>query len=205
MPFMDSHSSMKINRLLQAWPRGTVALHAFMLQHGVSRKLAEQYRKRGWIDAVGRGAFIRRGDKVGWEGAVYAVQSYAHKPFRPGGRTALEIYGLGHFLRHGARRQVHLYGPAGQRLPRWLTEHDWGADLRYFSSSLFPEPAGVSEKAFGEFNLSVSSPERAILEVMDGVPKHIAFDEAMKLVEGLPSLRPGLMQALMESCRSVKV
>ena len=41
---MDSRESMKINRLLQVWPRGTVALHAFFAQHGVSRKLAEQLR-----------------------------------------------------------------------------------------------------------------------------------------------------------------
>src|SRR5690625_4804433 len=120
---MTSHESMKINQLLQAWPRGTVALHAFFAKHGVSRKLAEQYRKGGWIDPVGTGAFVRCGDKVGWEGALYALQAYAGKAIHPGGRTALELAGLAHYVRLAPNRRVDLYGPASGRLPRWFVGH----------------------------------------------------------------------------------
>lgn len=203
---MDSRESMKINRLLQVWPRGTVALHAFFAQHGVSRKLAEQYGKSGWIDSVGVGAFVRRGDTVGWEGALYAVQHHAGKAVYPGGRTALELSGLAHYLRLGPRRRVDLYGPPGERLPRWFLQHDWAVDLRYFGTSLFAdaEAVGVGTKAFGEFSLALSSPERAILEVLEGVPGDTAFAEAQQLMEGLPTLRPKLMQQLLEACASVK-
>lgn len=203
---MDSRESMKINRLLQAWPRGTVGLHAFFAQHGVSRKLAEQYGKSGWIDSVGVGAFVRRGDTVGWEGALYAVQQHAGKAVYPGGRTALELSGLAHYLRLGPRRRVDLYGPPGERLPRWFLQHDWAVDLRYFGTSLFAdaEAVGVGTKAFGEFSLALSSPERAILEVLEGVPGDTAFAEAQQLMEGLPTLRPKLMQELLEACASVK-
>ena len=207
---MDSRESMKINRLLQVWPRGTVALHAFFGQHGVSRKLAEQYGKSGWIDSVGVGAFVRRGDKVGWEGALYAVQQHAGKAIHPGGRTALELSGLAHYLRLDPRRRVDLYGPPGQRLPRWLLQHDWAVALRYFGTSLFAadvgaDAIGVATKAFGEFSLALSSPERAILEVLESVPGDTAFAEAQQLMEGLPTLRPKLMQQLLETCTSVKV
>lgn len=202
---MDSRESMKINRLLQAWPRGTVALHAFFARHGVSRKLAEQYGKSGWIDSVGVGAFVRRGDKVGWEGALYAVQQHAGKAIHTGGRTALELSGLAHYLRLGPRRQVELYGPPGERLPRWLLQHDWAVELRYFGTSLFADTAGVGAKDFGEFSLALSSPERAILEALEGVPGVSAFAEARQLMEGLPTLRPKLMQQLLEACTSVKV
>lgn len=207
---MDSRESMKINHLLQAWPRGTVALHAFFAQYGVSRKLSEQYRKSGWIDPVGVGAFVRRGDKVGWEGALYAVQRHAAKAVHPGGRTALELSGLAHYLRLGPQRRVDLYGPPGERLPRWLLQHDWAVELRYFGTSLFAADAGadavgVTTKAFGEFSLALSSPERAILEALEGVPGVTAFAEAQQLMEGLPTLRPKLMQQLLEACTSVKV
>lgn len=196
----------KINQLLQAWPRGTVALQSFFAEHGVSQKLAARYRTSGWIDPIGRGAFVRRGDRnVGWEGAVYALQRYACKPIQPGGRTALELNGYAHFLRAGSRREVHLFGPPSERLPRWMTGHDWGADLRYFGTTLFSQPVDAGTKTIGEFTLSVSSPERAILEVLDGVPRVTGFEEARLLMEGLPSLRPGLMQQLMEACTSVKV
>ena len=182
-----------------------MALHSFFARHGVSRKLADQYRSSGWIDSVGRGAFVRRGDKVGWEGAVYALQHHADKAIQPGGRTALELNGYAHYVRMGSRRQVHLYGPPGQRLPRWLKDHDWGVDLRYFGTTLFGRPVDVGAKTIGEFALSISSPERAILEVLEGVPRITSFDEARLLMEGLPTLRPGLMQELLEACTSVKV
>jgi hypothetical protein len=182
-----------------------VALHPFFERHGVSPKLAEQYRKGGWIDAVGRGAFVRRGDKVGWQGAVYALQKYLDKPIQPGGRTALELQGDAHYVRLGPRSQVHLYGPPGARLPRWFTQHDWGVALHYFGSSLLPGNIDTSGKWNGDFVLSLSSPERAILEVLDGVPQVAGFDEAARLMEGLPSLRPGLMQKLLQACTSVKV
>ncbi len=202
---MDSHPSMKINQLLQAWPRGTVALHSFFLQHGVSRKLAEQYRKRGWIDSLGRGAFVRRGDRVGWEGAVYALQRYARKSIHPGGLTALELSGYAHFLPMSARPEAHLYGPSGERLPRWMKNHNWGVNLRYFGTSLFSGPVDACFSTIGELQLSVSSPARAILEVLDGVPRVMSFEQARLLMEGLPSLRPGHMQQLLEVCTSVKV
>jgi hypothetical protein len=202
---MDSRESMKINRLLQAWPRGTVALHAFLAGHGVSRKLAEQYRKGGWIDPVGAGAFVRRGDKVAWQGALYALQRYVGKPVHPGGRTALELSGLAHYLRLGSRRCVDLYGPPGLRLPRWLTQRDWDVELRYFGTSLLDAKAGTATMAFGEFSLTVSAPERAMLEVLDGVPGIADFTEARQLMEGLPTHRPKLVQQLLEDCTSVKV
>ena len=207
---MDSRESMKINRLLQAWPAGTVALHAFLTRHGVSRKLAEQYRRTGWIDSVGVGAFVRRGDQVGWQGALYAVQAQAGKAVRPGGRTALELWGLAHYLRQGRRSQVDLYGPPGERLPRWLLQHDWSVDLRYFGTSLFAaddasDTVGLAAKTFGEFSLTLSSPERAILELLEGVPGVAAFAEARQLMEGLPTLGPKLIQQLLEACTSVKV
>jgi hypothetical protein len=203
---MDSRESMKINRLLQAWPRGTVGLHAFFARHGVSRKLAEQYVRSGWIDPVGVGAFVRRGDNVGWEGALYAVQQHVGKAIHPGARTALELSGLAHYLRLGSRRRVDLLGPPGQRLPRWLLQHDWAVDLHYVGTSLFDsDKVGMTSKAFGEFSLALSSPERAILEVLEGVPGDTAFDEAQQLMEALPTLRPKLLQKLLEACASVKV
>ena len=187
-----------------------MGLHAFFTQHGVSRKLAEQYRKTGWIDSVGVGAFVRRGDKVGWQGALYAVQAHAGKAVRPGGRTALELTGLAHYLRLGSGSRVDLYGPPGERLPRWFLQHDWAVELRYFGTSLFAaeegtNALGVTTKAFGDFSLALSSPERAILEVLEGVPGVTAFAEAQQLMEGLPTLRPKLMQQLLEACTSVKV
>lgn len=202
---MDSTRSMKINRLLQKWPRGTVALHSWLSKQGVSPKLAEQYRKREWIDAVGRGAFVRRGDTVRWQGAVFALQQYAGKQIHPGGRTALALQGYGHFLSFG-EPVLRLYGKPGARLPAWFRLHDWSVDVRFTATALFADgESSMSEMPFGEFAILVSSPERAILEYLTDVPDTSTVDEALLLMEGLATLRPGVLQGLLKVCRSVKV
>ena len=51
----------------------------------------------------------------------------------------------------------------------------------------------------------MSAPERAILELLDEVPKSETFHQADVLMEGLRSLSPKRLQGLLEDCRNVKV
>ncbi len=51
----------------------------------------------------------------------------------------------------------------------------------------------------------VSTPERAILEVIDELPTTITFEHVDGLMEGLSTLSPRRLQYLLERCDSVKV
>jgi hypothetical protein len=51
----------------------------------------------------------------------------------------------------------------------------------------------------------MSSPDRAILELLDEVPERETFHQADVLIEGLRNLSPRRVQALLVACRSVKV
>jgi Transcriptional regulator, AbiEi antitoxin, Type IV TA system len=53
--------------------------------------------------------------------------------------------------------------------------------------------------------LTVSTPERAILELLDEIPMRETFHQADVLMEGLRSLSPRRLQTLLLDCRSVKV
>ncbi len=53
--------------------------------------------------------------------------------------------------------------------------------------------------------LTMSTPERAILELLDEVPKREAFHQADVLMEGLRNLSRGGYQALLVDCKNVKV
>lgn len=196
---------MKINELLQRWPKGTVAIHAWLKTQDISRKLAAQYYRRGWIDPIGQGAFVRRGDKVEWPGGVYAIQKSAGKRMHPGGRTALELHGLAHVLRLSARAPVYLYGAPGLRLPAWFRAHDWHHSIKYSATGLFSRDLGLTARSFGDFSIEISSPARALLEYLDGFPDDASFEEAAELVEALTTPRPEALQALLEACTSVKV
>ena len=51
----------------------------------------------------------------------------------------------------------------------------------------------------------MSSPERAILELLDELPRHETFHQADVLLDGLRTLRPRHLRTLILHCRSVKV
>ena len=92
------------------------------------------------------------------------------------------------------------------RLPTWFREYNWKANLEVRSVTLFAsEVDALSQKEVDNIELIISSPERAILEYLYDVPKKEGFDEANYIMEGLSSLRPSVLQKLLEACNSVKV
>ena len=77
----------------------------------------------------------------------------------------------------------------------------------YKMSRLFPEEVGdtLLDFSVGEFSMRISSPERAAMEMLYHVPSRQGFDEAERIMESLLTLRPALVQRLLETCNSVKV
>ena len=62
-------------------------------------------------------------------------------------------------------------------------------------------------KYFGDADWPIvfSTPERAVLEVLDRLPGRETFHQADMLVEGLVNLSPERMGRLLRECRSIKV
>jgi hypothetical protein len=50
----------------------------------------------------------------------------------------------------------------------------------------------------------MSTPERAILELLDELPTNESFHQADVLMEGLTNLRPKYLETLLLNCRSIK-
>jgi hypothetical protein len=50
-----------------------------------------------------------------------------------------------------------------------------------------------------------STPERALLELLDELPRHESFHQVDALVEGLRNLSPRRLQMLLNDCKSIKV
>lgn len=183
----------------------------------------------GWLEQPARGIYRRPGGPLTWEQVVISLQMLLKRPFAVGGRTALELQGYGHYVRHEAK-EAHLYGPV--RPPGWLKEIQLGTSFVYHNNrrlfgdeSAFRAPDrngssaengsnglptvqhGLTVQRWGHWGwpLILSSPERAIFELLDELPKRESFHQADMLMESLTNLRPGRLQELLERCRSVKV
>ena len=204
---MSSETRSKINRLLIAWPQGTVAVSRWLEAQGAYQQLVHEYEKSGWIQRIGHGAYLRAGDSVEWSGGLYALQEQMMLPVHAGAKTALQMQGYAHFLPMGKGGAMSLFGSPGTRLPAWFRQYDWGLEVRYTTTKLFVDDpnAALTKKELATYAITLSAPERAIMEVLYLVPAEVSFEEADLLMESLTTLRPRLVQPLLEQCHSVKV
>ena len=194
----------KINRLLQVWPDGVVGTQRWLSSHEVDSRLADKYVRSGWLKRLGHGAYIRAGSTVDWPGAVHALQAQLGLDLHPGAMTAFELRGYAHYLALGGR-QVMLFGRTGTKLPTWFSNSRWSQPVTLVTARLFRDPEqAVSMVRTDNLELVVATLERAALELMYLVPKRQSYEEALQIIESLTSLRPQIVQQLLENCTSVK-
>lgn len=209
---MGLQNDSKINHLMTGWPDGSVRTVNWFEKHGFSRQLLHKYRKSEWLESLGSGAFKKKGDTVRWIGGIVAIQTQMDLRIHVGGYSALDLLGKAHYLRM-AESRLTLFGAPGLKLPKWFKTHKWEQKPLYVTSKLFREDpndfgkkaAGYIQHTQGSASIVMSAAERAILEFLDGAPKSTGYDEALKVIEGLTSLRSNILQTLLERCESIKV
>lgn len=201
---MNVGRSDKLRSLLDAWEPHTVATSPHLKSLGLTAQDLQNYTTSHWLVALGRGAFKRPNESVTWQGALYSVQTQLNLPVHVGALTALEMTGNSHYVRFG-QSKAYLFSPLRVVMPAWFRAH-WGDAVRHMQSKLLPDGLGLTEQRAPEgFLLKTASTERAILELLHLAPKEFDLVEAGQIVEGMTSLRPRLMQSLLEECTSVKV
>lgn len=202
---MSILNKTKINYLLQNWPNGTIALSFWLKEQGISTSLQERYRKSGWIEPIGIGAFKRPGDNISWKGGLYALQKQAKLPIHVGGLTSVVLQGSGHYIRFKENIQLFGFSNTKAPLPVWFRNYRWEDIIQLYRTKFLPE--GVALKEYGDknFNIIISTLERAILECLYLAPQHVDIVEGYHIMEGLVGLRPDILQELLEKCTSVKV
>ncbi|NOX87437.1 MAG: hypothetical protein GXO77_00290 [Calditrichaeota bacterium] len=194
----------KINQLIKQWHKGTVMTLGRLKELGINRDLVKRYKKSGWIESIGCGAYKLAGDSVEWLGAVYGLQQQMNVHI--GGKTALTITGYAHYLVPNVQ-EIYLFSESEKRLPKWFNTTDWNVKVYFKNLKLFNQTINETliQYSYKTFGVQISAPERAILEMLYDVPERQGFDEAMKIMEALTSLRHGLVQRLLEACTSIKV
>jgi hypothetical protein len=204
-------NAQKFNRLLRAIPPGMVVDAAWLTDAGYSTSLRSQYVAAGWLERPARGVYQAPAGEITWETVLASLQHLMRRPLHVGGRTALELHGYGPNLAPGAPTSVIVY--TDEPLPSWLHQlPDMPTFEARTSAPLFPTEDSSSAAATvapldtaARYPLLVSVPERAWLEFLADVPHRITFEMADAMGDGLRTLRPALLQRLLETSRSVKV
>jgi hypothetical protein len=210
---MAEQNSTKLNRLERTLPEGLLVDAGWMERHGYSTSLRSQYVSGGWLVQPVRGTFKRPLGELSWERVVVSLQQLLKSDLTLGGRTALDLQGFSHYLSESGPSTIHLYG--AKPPPGWLSKLPLKATFRFHRTpvlfkSLATAPGlqgGTLRQLPGpsEWGPIVSTPERALLELLDELPRHESFHQVDMLVEGLRTLSPKRLQTLLADCRNVKV
>ncbi len=227
---MAKQKQGKLNWLERHLPEGLIVDAVWLAKHGYSTSLRSQYVKAGWLVQPVRQVYRRRRGSLVWQRVVISLQTLLGYPLAVGGRTALELQGYAHYLTRETR-EVHLFGP--KRPPAWLSKLPLDEQFFYHNSHrLFRNdpitraPTNVSRNTEkdtaagadsvhgsltaqlwgrGDWPLTLSTPERAVLELLDELPERESFHQVDMLFEGMANLSPRRLQKLLVDCRSIKV
>lgn len=227
---MSEQKLSKINQLEKALPEGLLVDAAWLEKRGYYRSLRKRYVDNAWLEQPAYRVYRRPRGTLSWEQVVISLQTLLEVPVVVGGRTALDLHGYAHFLTR-AQTDVHLYGqqpppswvyklplPArfvfhnsnrlfrNDPITRGLTSLDWNVRTGE-SVSNDPLQGDFTIRPWGHWGwpLTLSTPERAVLELLDELPDRESFHQADKLLEGLVNLSPRRLQKLLEDCKNVKV
>ncbi|GGY78367.1 hypothetical protein GCM10007071_27070 [Marinobacter zhanjiangensis] len=202
--------------VLEAVPAGYLVDAQWLTSHDVAYETFRDYVKRGWLERVSRGVFRRpppnasKSALIDWKTCMLSMQHIMRYDIHIGGTTALAQQGYEHYLRLGSSAPIWVYGDA---IPNWLGKLPLDAPILTRSKSLFADPSlGLARGNLNaentlpwDWKLTMSAPERAILEAMEELPGHESFHNIDKVFESLTTLRPKTLTALLHSCKKIKV
>ncbi|MBD4118173.1 hypothetical protein GUH51_19930 [Xanthomonas citri pv. citri] len=216
---MDAQNSGKLNRLLAEMGDTRLVPSRWLRAHDYSNSLVARYVGSGWLVSPARGVYMRAGGRLQWDGVVRSLQVGEGMPLHVGGRFALALQGHEHYLRLGDAGTITLYGPVPP--PGWVGKLSMEQRFEYQGKGPFDLPAvsftaEVSETALSKVGLALhsaapgvdalvcSTPERAMLELCDGVSDAAGVYETDALMQAMTTLRPQRVALLLRHCGSIK-
>lgn len=195
----------KLNQIFNDWKPNTVFTNIYFEKNNIYPQLLSKYIQSEWLQRIGNGAYIKKDDLIDYFGGLNAIQTQLNIPVYIGGKSALTFHGLAHYINQNIP-YLEIYGSNNLRLPKWFLEYDWNTEIIYSTTSLFADSnLGIEEMSLNSVRVFISSPERAVLELLNNLPKKISFDEAYKIMENLYNLRSDLLNDLLVLCTSIKV
>ncbi len=184
-------------------PEGQVVNRAWLFGKGFDRPAVDYYLRSKRLLPVAHGYYRLPGPPLRWQHILYSLNELGFD-LHVGGDSALENTGVAHYLSSG--NVIHFYGCDAP--PPWSHEVATGSVLVHHGKGGFSchEPAGIDFRSFGTWDwpLPESTPERAFLEILLKVTDEHDFRSVDKLFDSAVSLRPKVVQAVLNASQSVK-
>lgn len=194
----------KIKNILDIAPHEGLLFSSWLAQKGIDRKEQSMYVKSGWLERVTHGVYKFVGAEPTLYKSVSSYNSQLEKSCHVGASSALDLRGYSHFVAMG-KPNAYLFTDKQHRLPQWLVKREWDMVVKYFTTSIFKDDMGLELHKQADNELLISSPERAVMECTHLAPEYFSLMDVYYIMEMLTTLRPALVQFLLEKCTSIKV
>ena len=194
----------KIKQILSSTPHNSLYFSSWLADNGIDRKEQSLYVRSGWLERVAQGVYKLEGSSPTLYAAVASYNAQLKKSCHVGATSALDLRGYSHFVAIG-KPQAYLFTSREQRLPSWMTDLEWDMTVKSFTTSIFACEQGLETLDYQGHQLLISGPEMAFMECLHLAPSQFALLDLYYVMEMLTTLRPKLVQKLLECCSSVKV
>ena len=194
----------KIKEILGLVPQDSVLFSSWLACRGMDRKEQTLYVRSGWLERMAKGVYKIAGTNPTLYGAVGSFNAQLGRNCHIGASSALDLRGYSHFVAMGKPR-AFLFTANEQRLPGWLLSSEWDMTAKYFTTSVFKGDTGLEKYEYRGHQLLISGPERAFMECLHLAPSNFSLMDVYYVMEMLTTLRPKLVQQLLEECSSIKV
>lgn len=181
---------------------GSVLTSSDLAALGISADLAVHYARSGWLTRFARGVYARPNDAITLHPSLIVLERTI-PALHVGGKSALDWYGVRQYL--SLQPTLHLYGWEARQLPEWFTAR---FPAEYHRKRLFEEQPDallhVSPLENRNGAPQVSTPERALLELLSEIGIRQPLNEAKEIAEGTYNMRADVLQELLQRCTSIK-
>ncbi|MCS0631219.1 type IV toxin-antitoxin system AbiEi family antitoxin [Telluria mixta] len=180
-------------------PIGSNELH----QMGITLRHINNLVQHGWLEPLGRGVYVRQGQELTFEHAMeYLTRSIPD--LHIASMTAVKWHNGIHYVNKDVPTAV--WGTSTPRLPKWFMER---FDCTYQVTQLFspdmPRDLGLDALSATHPTLYVSSPERALLEMIGDIGKKFTIEEVADVARNMQSIRLPLLNDLVGYTVRIKV
>lgn len=194
----------KLNQVLLDWKPGDIHGAKWLRARGINQRLAYSYYEDGYLEKIGPGVFARKGDELNPYGIVRFLQQELEQKVHLSARTALELHGHSHYVALGSKTKIYLTSYEVKSFPTWIKKLEKNFEFVFKKSSLLEQENFLTTQNENGFELRISTRELAVLELIETLDLSGSLETAENYTQSLLTLRPEVLQKVLEDCRSIK-
>lgn len=199
---MSRDCQNKLNQLLTMGTKNGLFFSEWLVKNGYSHQLIDRYRKSGWLTALDRGVMYRTGESLSAFASLSCYNEQLGKDLRVAAHSALELFGFNHYVPIG--KPILMVANSNLNVPRWMTSDNFDRTFNPFQTNMVETPETSVIRVEG-VDLLASSPEQAFMECLLLVPSQYDYMDLYYIMEQLTSLRPEVVQRLLEEGNNLRV